>query len=303
MQTIADAAGAGARSARRPISFPKPASPSPRRSSRRSSGWPSRSSRRWKRRGKRVVSGCQVSCADCRTRPMPWLQMRDTLSQLCCMRCNRDDSPYAMSRSRATHWQLRTRTLEFPRRPLVMGIVNVTPDSFSDGGQFLDADAAVAHALQLVADGADMLDIGGESTRPYSEAGDRRRRAAARAAGDRTACRQSRRSDFDRHQQGGGRPRRNRRRRRDHQRRHRPDRRSGDDRRWPSRPAPACARCTCKARRRRCRTIRRTPTSWPKSANTCASGATHWWRPALTASGSASTPASASAKRTSTTSR
>ena len=47
-----------------------------------------------------------------------------------------------------------------------MGIVNVTPDSFSDGGKFLDADAAVAHAKQLVADGADLLDIGGESTRP-----------------------------------------------------------------------------------------------------------------------------------------
>jgi dihydropteroate synthase len=50
-----------------------------------------------------------------------------------------------------------------------MGIVNVTPDSFSDGGMFLDPDAAFAHALQLVADGADILDIGGESTRPYSE--------------------------------------------------------------------------------------------------------------------------------------
>ncbi len=70
---------------------------------------------------------------------------------------------------RAQRWQLRSRTLSLPRRPLVMGIVNVTPDSFSDGGQFLDADAAVAHALQLVADGADLLDIGGESTRPYSE--------------------------------------------------------------------------------------------------------------------------------------
>jgi dihydropteroate synthase len=50
-----------------------------------------------------------------------------------------------------------------------MGIVNVTPDSFSDGGRFIDANAAVDHALQLVADGADILDIGGESTRPYSE--------------------------------------------------------------------------------------------------------------------------------------
>ena len=74
-----------------------------------------------------------------------------------------------MAQHRAVRWQLRTRSLEFPRRPLVMGIVNVTPDSFSDGGRFLDTDAAVAHALQLAADGADILDIGGESTRPYSE--------------------------------------------------------------------------------------------------------------------------------------
>lgn len=51
-------------------------------------------------------------------------------------------------------------------RPLVMGIVNVTPDSFSDGGRHLLRDAAIAHARQLVAEGADILDIGGESTRP-----------------------------------------------------------------------------------------------------------------------------------------
>ena len=74
-----------------------------------------------------------------------------------------------MSQTRATHWQLRSRTIEFPQRPLVMGIVNVTPDSFSDGGRFFDSGAAVDHALQLAADGADILDIGGESTRPYSE--------------------------------------------------------------------------------------------------------------------------------------
>ena len=49
-----------------------------------------------------------------------------------------------------------------------MGIVNVTPDSFSDAGRFFDPGVAVAHALQLAADGADILDIGGESTRPYS---------------------------------------------------------------------------------------------------------------------------------------
>lgn len=53
-----------------------------------------------------------------------------------------------------------------PGRPLVMGILNVTPDSFSDGGRFLDAAAAVAHGLTLAAQGADLIDVGGESTRP-----------------------------------------------------------------------------------------------------------------------------------------
>ena len=66
---------------------------------------------------------------------------------------------------------LRCREFEFrfPRPALVMGIVNVTPDSFSDGGRFLDPARAVEHALKLVADGAEMLDIGGESTRPGAE--------------------------------------------------------------------------------------------------------------------------------------
>jgi dihydropteroate synthase len=66
-------------------------------------------------------------------------------------------------------WQLRDRTLTPGAPPLILGIVNVTPDSFSDGGQFLDTDAAVAHGLRLVEQGADLLDIGGESTRPGSE--------------------------------------------------------------------------------------------------------------------------------------
>jgi dihydropteroate synthase len=68
-------------------------------------------------------------------------------------------------------WQLRTRTLELGRRTLVMGVVNITPDSFSDGGAFLDPEAAVAHALQLLDEGADLLDLGAESTRPGSRAG------------------------------------------------------------------------------------------------------------------------------------
>jgi len=64
--------------------------------------------------------------------------------------------------------RFRARQFEFvfPRPALVMGVVNVTPDSFSDGGKFLDADAAAGHALKLAAQGAEILDIGGESTRP-----------------------------------------------------------------------------------------------------------------------------------------
>ena len=66
-------------------------------------------------------------------------------------------------------WVLKTRTLRFDREPAIMGIVNVTPDSFSDGGRYFDTDRALDHAMQLVRDGADLVDIGGESTRPYSE--------------------------------------------------------------------------------------------------------------------------------------
>ncbi len=66
-------------------------------------------------------------------------------------------------------WDCRGRRLLLGFRPLVMGIVNVTPDSFSDGGRFLDPSVAVEHGLRLIAEGADLLDIGGESTRPGSE--------------------------------------------------------------------------------------------------------------------------------------
>ena len=64
------------------------------------------------------------------------------------------------------HWRLRTRTLELGPRTLVMGVINVTPDSFSDGGQFLLPASALDHALKLLDEGADILDLGGESTRP-----------------------------------------------------------------------------------------------------------------------------------------
>lgn len=70
---------------------------------------------------------------------------------------------------RAASWKLRTRTLHFGRRPLLMGVINVTPDSFSDGGRFLAAEAAVEQGRRLAAEGADLLDVGGESTRPYAD--------------------------------------------------------------------------------------------------------------------------------------
>src|SRR6267378_5537946 len=64
------------------------------------------------------------------------------------------------------HWNLGTRTIELGRRTLIMGVVNVTPDSFSDGGLYFDAEKAVVHAEKLLAEGATIIDVGGESTRP-----------------------------------------------------------------------------------------------------------------------------------------
>src|SRR5579863_5283214 len=63
-------------------------------------------------------------------------------------------------------WNLGSRSLELGKRTLIMGILNVTPDSFSDGGLFLDRDRALEHAERLLAEGADIIDVGGESTRP-----------------------------------------------------------------------------------------------------------------------------------------
>jgi dihydropteroate synthase len=69
---------------------------------------------------------------------------------------------------RATKWRLRTCEIAFSHRPLLMGIINATPDSFSDGGHCLAPAEAIEHGLRLVEQGADILDVGGESTRPYS---------------------------------------------------------------------------------------------------------------------------------------
>ena len=66
-------------------------------------------------------------------------------------------------------WRAGPHELDCSSRTLVMGVINVTPDSFSDGGRYLDHEAAVAHGLELARDGADVLDVGGESTRPGSD--------------------------------------------------------------------------------------------------------------------------------------
>ena len=63
-------------------------------------------------------------------------------------------------------WRLRSRTLPLGRRTVLMGILNVTPDSFSDGNKFYNPHAAIDDALQMLDTGADLIDIGGESTRP-----------------------------------------------------------------------------------------------------------------------------------------
>ena len=79
-------------------------------------------------------------------------------------------------------WSLGSRSLQLGKRTLVMGIVNVTPDSFSDGGLHFDRDHAVEYGLQLLRDGADIVDIGGESTRPGTKV-----LASAEAIGKTTA--------------------------------------------------------------------------------------------------------------------
>jgi dihydropteroate synthase len=84
-----------------------------------------------------------------------------------------------------TDWRLRSRSLPVGERTLVMGVVNITPDSFSDGGLYLEPERAVKHALRLLDEGADLLDLGAESTRPGAEAGDPQ--AAAVSAGEEQA--------------------------------------------------------------------------------------------------------------------
>jgi dihydropteroate synthase len=99
-------------------------------------------------------------------------------------------------------WNLGSRSLRLGKRTLVMGIINVTPDSFSDGGAHLDRDAAVDYALQLLHDGADIVDVGGESTRPgaqvlaWAEATDKNTRPAGQQSSEKQAV--SEKEELDR---------------------------------------------------------------------------------------------------------
>ena len=66
-------------------------------------------------------------------------------------------------------WKIGDRTVDLAKRGMIMGVINVTPDSFSDGNQFFECDAAVQHGVQMELEGADIIDVGGESTRPGAE--------------------------------------------------------------------------------------------------------------------------------------
>src|SRR5437667_1028338 len=66
-------------------------------------------------------------------------------------------------------WKIGERLVDLSRQGMIMGVLNVTPDSFSDGGKFFGTDAAVARAMEMAAEGAQIIDIGGESTRPGAD--------------------------------------------------------------------------------------------------------------------------------------
>ena len=66
-------------------------------------------------------------------------------------------------------WKIAGRVVDLSRRGMIMGVLNVTPDSFSDGGEFFSVEKAVEHGLRMAAEGAQIVDVGGESTRPGAE--------------------------------------------------------------------------------------------------------------------------------------
>ena len=85
---------------------------------------------------------------------------------------------------------------------MIMGVLNVTPDSFSDGGEFFTAEKAVAHGKRMAAEGAQIIDVGGESTRPGAGSSFRRGRTGARCAGHRATAGERPGLHLDRHFEG-----------------------------------------------------------------------------------------------------
>ncbi len=193
-------------------------------------------------------------------------------------------------------WRLRTKTLAAGRIPRLMGVVNVTPDSFSDGGRFFEPAAAVEHGLRLAAEGADAAGYRRPKHAARGRAGRGRGRTPPRAAGSRRLERADRRADFDRHIQREGRRRVPCRRGGGNQRHHRADLRQPSWWPWRSRVVAASAPCIFKARRRRCSSIRSMATWW----KTCSPGwprvATPSWRPGLPGTAWPSIRGSASAR-------
>ena len=97
------------------------------------------------------------------------------------LRSSKRNASGPFARRRRLSWRLRKSVLELGERTLVMGVVNVTPDSFSDGGRFLEPERAVEQALRLMQEGASVVDFGAESTRPGSHAGDVRQATVSAA--------------------------------------------------------------------------------------------------------------------------
>src|SRR5437764_4563620 len=93
---------------------------------------------------------------------------RNAYSTLACT-SNKSSCVLVSRMMRGRQWKIGDRIFDLSRQGLIMGVLNVTPDSFSDGGKFLAADKAIEHGLKMVADGADIVDVGGESTRPGAE--------------------------------------------------------------------------------------------------------------------------------------
>src|SRR6266478_4205492 len=99
------------------------------------------------------------------------------MARLCCV-SERSTSPASnkvsgmlvSSMMRGRLWKIGDRIFDLYRQGLIMGVLNITPDSFSDGGEFFAVDGAVEHGLRMAAEGADIVDVGGESTRPRAEA-------------------------------------------------------------------------------------------------------------------------------------